>query len=100
MLALAILLAHSPKEFPFENMRRKLARCHGVVTGHARAYRRRMASSKGYGRRGSNRLADMSLPAEIRCKPKRHKARRQKAARAGKQARAAERAMDRERREG
>jgi hypothetical protein len=26
-----------------------------------------MASSKGYGRRGTNRLADMSLPAEERC---------------------------------
>jgi hypothetical protein len=26
-----------------------------------------MASSKGYGRRGSNRLADMSLPADQRC---------------------------------
>jgi hypothetical protein len=30
-------------------------------------YRTGMASSKGYGRRGSNRLADMSLPAEERC---------------------------------
>ena len=26
-----------------------------------------MASSRGYGRRGTNRLADMSLPAEERC---------------------------------
>jgi hypothetical protein len=26
-----------------------------------------MASSKGYGRRGKNRLADMPLPAEERC---------------------------------
>jgi hypothetical protein len=31
------------------------------------AYRTGMASSRGYGRRGSNRLADMSLPAEERC---------------------------------
>ena len=29
-----------------------------------------MASSRGYGRRGSNRLADMSLPAEERGKRK------------------------------
>jgi hypothetical protein len=60
------------------------------------AYRRTMASSRGYGRRGSNRLADMSLPAEVRRKPRR--TRGQKAARAGKRERAAERAMDRERR--
>ena len=39
-----------------------------------------MASSRGYGRRGTNRLADMSLPAEVRVRPKRHKARRRKAA--------------------
>jgi hypothetical protein len=26
-----------------------------------------MASSRGYGRRGTNRLADMSLPPEERC---------------------------------
>ena len=26
-----------------------------------------MTSSRGYGRRGTNRLADMSLPAEERC---------------------------------
>jgi hypothetical protein len=59
-----------------------------------------VASSRGYGRRGANRLADMSLPAEVRRKAKRHKARRQKAARAGKQARDGERKMERARRAG
>jgi hypothetical protein len=49
-----------------------------------------MASSRGYGRRGTNRLADMSLPAEVRVKPKRHKARMRKAA-ASAQARRQER---------
>ena len=39
-----------------------------------------MASSRGYGRRGSNRLADMSLPAETRRKPKRRKAGKRKTA--------------------
>ena len=50
-------------------------------------------------RRGGSGLADMSLPAEARSrrKPKRHKARRQKAARAGKQAREGERKMERSR---
>lgn len=56
-----------------------------------------MASSRGYGRRGSNRLADMSLPPEVRLKPKRHKARRRKPARAGKRARQDEQAMERTR---
>ena len=56
-----------------------------------------MASSKGYGRRGSNRLADMSLPPEVRRKPKRHKAKRRKPARAGKQDRENERKMERAR---
>lgn len=56
-----------------------------------------MASSRGYGRRGSNRLADMSLPPEVRRKPKRHKARKQKTARAGKRARQDEQAMERAR---
>jgi len=86
-------------------MRRKLARCHGVVTGHARAYRRRMASSRGYGRRGSNRLADMSLPPEVRRKPKKRKASKRKTAQmdhgtnpaARRKRRDGERAMDRER---
>jgi hypothetical protein len=49
-----------------------------------------MASSKGYGRRGSNRLADMSLPPEVRVRPRRHKARRRKTA-ASAQARRQER---------
>ena len=39
-----------------------------------------MASSRGYGRRGSNRLADMSLPAEARSKPKKRKAGKRKTA--------------------
>ena len=39
-----------------------------------------MASSRGYGRRGTNRLADMTLPAETRRKPKRHKAGKRKRA--------------------
>ena len=39
-----------------------------------------MASSRGYGRRGTNRLADMSMPAETRRKPKRHKAGKRKTA--------------------
>lgn len=34
-----------------------------VVTRRVAAYGSRMASSRGYGRRGTNRLADMSLPA-------------------------------------
>ena len=39
-----------------------------------------MASSRGYGRRGSNRLADMSLPPGDRLPPKRHKASKRKRA--------------------
>ena len=64
-----------------------------------------MASSRGYGRRGSNRLADMSLPAETRRKPKRRKAGKRKRAQldhatspaAGRKRRDGERAMERER---
>ena len=56
-----------------------------------------MASSRGYGRRGSNRLADMSLPPEVRLRPKRHKTKRRKTARAGKQDRENERKMERAR---
>ena len=67
-----------------------------------------MASSRGYGRRGTNRLADMTLPAEARRKPKRHKASKRKRAQldhgtnpAGqRKRRAGERAMERERRRG
>ena len=67
-----------------------------------------MASSRGYGRRGTNRLADMSLPAETRRKPKRHKAGKRRRAQldhasnpaAGRKRRDGERAMDRERRGG
>jgi len=54
-----------------------------------------MASSRGYGRRGSNRLADMSLPAEARRTPKKRKASNPAARR---KRRDGERAMDRERR--
>jgi hypothetical protein len=65
-----------------------------------------MASSRGYGRRGTNRLADMSQPPETRRKPKRHKAGKRKRAQldhgtnpaAGRKRRDGERAMDRERR--
>ena len=39
-----------------------------------------MASSRGYGRRSKNRLADMSLPAEVRLPPKRRKASKRKRA--------------------
>ena len=66
-----------------------------------------MASSKGYGRRGSNRLADMSLPAEERCPRKTtRKSRKPVPAQmdhgtnpaARRKRRDGERAMDRERR--
>jgi hypothetical protein len=57
-----------------------------------------MASSRGYGRRGSNRIADMSLPAEVRLKPKQRKAKKgKKTTRARKQEREDERAMERKR---
>ena len=64
-----------------------------------------MASSKGYGRRGTNRVADMSLPAEIRRKPKRRKASQRKraqmdhasSAKARRKAREGEQAMERTR---
>lgn len=67
-----------------------------------------MASSRGYGRRGTSRLADMSLPAEARCKPKKRKAGKRKTAQmdhasspAGRRKRRdGERKMDRERRGG
>lgn len=39
-----------------------------------------MASSRGYGRRGSNRVADMSLPEDQRLRPKRRKKPRRKTA--------------------
>jgi len=39
-----------------------------------------MASSRGFGRRGKNRLADMSLPPEARRKPRRRKASKRKPA--------------------
>lgn len=65
-----------------------------------------MASSRGYGRRGSNRVADMSLPPEARCRPRRHKKSRRKTAqmdhasggKGARKAREGERAMARERR--
>src|SRR6266568_9549292 len=57
----------SPKLFPLEYMRRNLTRRHRVVTRQGGAYSRGMASSRGYGRRGTSRLADMSLPADQRC---------------------------------
>jgi hypothetical protein len=44
------------------------------------AYRASMASSRGYGRRGTNRLADMSLPAGVRRKPRKRKAGKRKTA--------------------
>ena len=56
----------APKLFPFAHMRRNIARCHPLVTVATVAYRLSMASSRGYGRRGTNRLADMSLPPEER----------------------------------
>lgn len=64
-----------------------------------------MASSRGYGRRGSNRVADMSLPAEIRRKPKRQKKSQRKRAQmdhatspeARRKAREGEQKMERER---
>ena len=67
-----------------------------------------MASSRGYGRRGTSRLADMTLPAETRRKPKRRKAGKRRRAQldhasnpaAGRKRRDGERAMDRERRGG
>ena len=66
-----------------------------------------MASSRGYGRRGSSRLADMTLPAETRRKPKKRKAGKRKRAQmdhgtnpaAERKRRDGERAMDRERRD-
>jgi len=69
------------------------------------AYRATMASSRGYGRRGSNRLADMSLPAAVRRKPKKRKAGKRKTAQmdhgtnpaARRKRRDGERAMERER---
>jgi hypothetical protein len=39
-----------------------------------------MASSRGYGRRGTNRLADMTLPPEQRRQRKRRKASKRKTA--------------------
>lgn len=64
-----------------------------------------MASSRGYGRRGSNRLADMSLPAEVRLPPKRRKASKRRRAQmdhasnaaARKKAREGEKKMERAR---
>lgn len=64
-----------------------------------------MASSRGYGRRGSNRTADMSLPAKDRLPPKRRKASKRKRAQmdhatnpaARKKAREGERKMERSR---
>lgn len=64
-----------------------------------------MASSRGYGRRGTNRLADMSLPAEVRLRPKKRKASKRKTAQmdhasnpaAQRKRRDGERAMERER---
>jgi len=64
-----------------------------------------MASSRGYGRRGSNRLADMSLPAAVRRTPKKRKAGKRKTAQmdhatnpaARRKRRDGERAMERER---
>jgi hypothetical protein len=64
-----------------------------------------MASSRGFGRRGTNRLADMSLPAEVRCKPKKRKASKRKPAQldhgtspaARRKRRDGERAMEQER---
>ena len=65
-----------------------------------------MASSRGYGRRGTNRIADMSLPAEIRRKPRKRKSGKRKTAQmdhasnpaACRKRRDGERAMERERR--
>ena len=64
-----------------------------------------MASSKGYGRRGSSRIADMSLPAKDRLPPKRRKASKRKRAQmdhasnaaARKKAREGEQKMERAR---
>ena len=111
-----MLVWHSPKLvpvlfaklFPFDHMPRNIASRDRLVTVAAGAYRLSMASSRGYGRRGSNRLADMSLPAETRRKPKRHKAGKRKTAQmdhgsspAGRRKRRdGERKMNRERRAG
>ena len=78
----------------------------GLSRARPGAYRLAMASSRGYGRRGSNRLADMSLPAAVRRKPKKRKAGKRKTAQmdhatnpaARRKRRDGERAMDRERR--
>ena len=64
-----------------------------------------MASSRGYGRRGSNRLADMSLPAEDRRQRRQRKASKRKRAqmdhasnaKARKKAREGEQKMERAR---
>ena len=77
----------------------------GLSRARPGAYRLAMASSRGYGRRGSNRLADMSLPPEVRRKPKKRKAGKRKTAQmdhgtnpaARRKRRDGERAMERER---
>ena len=77
----------------------------GLSRARPGAYRLTMASSRGYGRRGSNRLADMSLPAAVRRKPKKRKAGKRKTAQmdhgtnpaARRKRRDGERAMERER---
>ena len=64
-----------------------------------------MASSRGFGRRGKNRLADMSLPPGDRLPPKRRKASKRKRAQmdhasnaaARKKAREGEQKMERTR---
>ena len=77
----------------------------GLSRARPGAYRLAMASSRGYGRRGSNRLADMSLPPEVRRKPKKRKVGKRKTAQmdhgtnpaARRKRRDGERAMERER---